>query len=675
MINLDGKNLCSFCFAPIEEAEERCNCCGKFQNETEEPNDYLSIGSILSGEFLVGHVLGHGGFGATYLGYDLKQNRKVAIKEYFPARFCYRVRGEDEVQIRQRDGDEKAFREGAERFYNEATNITLFQENPIIIDVYSFFYENNTCYFVMEYVQGITLKDYVDEHGGRLDPNDCCKLLFPVLDAMHAMHEKNVLHRDISPDNIYITSDGTIKLLDFGAARQKMEADERSLSVVLKQGFAPIEQYQRKGKQGPWTDVYALAATIYYCVSGTVPRAVTERIGDDRLVPLRDLGILPETTFSDIIEKAMAIQVVDRVQTSEKFKRLLEPYANGGVEPLGKKKAADSSKVKKIVTISAIAAAFVAAGVVIKVTMFPSETDSTVATVPVVSTMPDQDEDSVEPVRTAEPEETVVPEDDSSSSESIVPFETAAPEEEVSTEEEPVEEIIYVKWKDKKLGKEIAKELSVDVSEVTPDMLSGVKSLVIKEQKISNWKDLKDLPNLKKLTIEHGKISSINDFVGLEQLESLKLMKNQIKKIDGIEKLKNLKELNLYDNELKDITPLKKLGKIEKLNLENNEISEIKVLKELKNLKELNLRNNMILDTDTMKQLKKQVSKYKGTQSDQKVHPVVATPQPTVVESTPEPVYVATPTPTPTYVAPSTPAPTPTPAPTKDPLAGLREVY
>ena len=194
----------------------------------------------------------------------MKMDMKVAIKEYLPDTIAYRTPG---ATLMSTYAGEKhdAYQLGAEKFYEEARTIAKFNGHPNIINVQQFFYENNTAYFVMEYIEGIDLKKYATQKGGKLNEQEVLKIILPIVDALIVVHSVGVLHRDISPDNIYITNDGTVKLLDFGAAGQVLGEHSKSLSVILKPGFAPIEQYQTKGKQGPWTDVYALAATMYYC--------------------------------------------------------------------------------------------------------------------------------------------------------------------------------------------------------------------------------------------------------------------------------------------------------------------------------------------------------------------------------------------------------------------------
>lgn len=201
-----------------------------------------------------------GGFGITYLGFDLKLDARIAVKEYYPIGLALRNPGSTMVTVSNAEQGE-SFKTGAEKFYNEAKMVAKFNGNPNIVSVHDFFYENDTVYFVMGYLQGQTLKSYMKKK--TVTEGQAVNIFQQISNALLASHGMNILHRDISPDNIMLCDDGSIRLLDFGAARQVMAEQSQSLSVILKQGFAPLEQYQQKGKQGAWTDIYALGATIY----------------------------------------------------------------------------------------------------------------------------------------------------------------------------------------------------------------------------------------------------------------------------------------------------------------------------------------------------------------------------------------------------------------------------
>lgn len=215
----------------------------------------LPPGSVLAGQYIIEQVLGQGGFGITYMAKDHKSGAKVAVKEFFPDAMATRTQTTVTAFAGERG---ESFAYGKTCFLKEAETLAEFIGNPNIVQVYSYFEENGTAYFVMDFVEGISFEQYIREHGGRVGYEEAEKILLPVMDALAAVHSRGIIHRDVTPDNIYITRDGTVRLLDFGAARYSLGDRSRSLDVVLKHGFAPKEQYTRHGKQEPYTDVYTL---------------------------------------------------------------------------------------------------------------------------------------------------------------------------------------------------------------------------------------------------------------------------------------------------------------------------------------------------------------------------------------------------------------------------------
>jgi serine/threonine protein kinase len=242
---------------------------------------YLSPGTLLHNQYQIARMLGHGGFGITYLAWDNNLETKLAIKEYMPRDFATRNSTNAEISTFAGDAKEN-FAYGLERFLEEARTLAKFQQHAGIVRVQNFFKANGTGYMVMEYVDGFTLKDYLTNKG-KLSWEQTLKLFMPVMDALREVHKHGILHRDISPDNIYLCRDNRIKLLDFGSARYALGGHSRSLSVVVKAGYAPEEQYRTKGKQGAWTDVYSVAASMYRCVTGVVPPDALDRLDEDEL--------------------------------------------------------------------------------------------------------------------------------------------------------------------------------------------------------------------------------------------------------------------------------------------------------------------------------------------------------------------------------------------------------
>ena len=306
MIDVNGKKLCEYCFSEV--TGNVCSHCRYVSGNFSMDNTLLKIGAILENRYLIGGLLGKGGFGITYLAYDMKLDCKVAIKEYYPVGMVNRQVGNPMVTVMKSDAV-NTFRDGARKFYDEAKLVAQFNGNPNIVNVSDFFYANNTAYFVMGYVKGQTLKSFLLENGV-LSKEQSVRIIQDITNALQAAHGMKVLHRDISPDNIMLCTDGTIKLLDFGAARAVSNTMQQNMSVVLKQGFAPLEQYQRQGNQGPWTDIYSLGATIYYSMTGKVLKDPMSRMEDDSKFLSNEYGI--PSDIWNIIKKCLELKPEDR---------------------------------------------------------------------------------------------------------------------------------------------------------------------------------------------------------------------------------------------------------------------------------------------------------------------------------------------------------------------------
>ena len=280
-------------------------------------------GAMLENRYIIGDILGFGGFGITYSAWDSKLEMRVAIKEYYPSSLVNRIPGSNRVEIfSEKKRDE--FEKGLTRFLGEAQNMAKFSGNKNIVSVYNYFKENGTAYLVMEYLDGVSLKEYTHEKGEKLPYAEVIEITVSVLAALKTLHKNHIIHRDISPDNIFMCNDGTVKLIDFGAARFANETDEaKTLSVILKPGFAPPEQYRSKGKQGPWTDIYALGATMYRIVTGVVPEeSVNRNVQDTLKEPKEYVPEIPKY-FNNILMKTMALQPQLRFQNVEELERKL----------------------------------------------------------------------------------------------------------------------------------------------------------------------------------------------------------------------------------------------------------------------------------------------------------------------------------------------------------------
>lgn len=308
---------CSKCMNPIEETDVECPFCGTTLN-ADVPSHHLAPGTILNNKFMVGAALGEGGFGITYIGRDTKLDMKVAIKEYYPNGYVNRSNTISPAVNSSTSGERKDFFDtGRDRFLREAQILAKFSGSTGIVDVRDFFEENNTAYIVMEYLDGQTLKEYL-KNKGTLTPEQTIRLLMPVMESLKKVHTQGLIHRDISPDNIMLV-DGHVKLLDFGAARNVSATANKSLSVMLKPGYAPEEQYRSKGDQGPWTDVYALCATMYKCITGITPDDSTQRVFSDELKTPSALGISIDPVIEKALLKGLNVMQKDRYQSIDEL--------------------------------------------------------------------------------------------------------------------------------------------------------------------------------------------------------------------------------------------------------------------------------------------------------------------------------------------------------------------
>lgn len=311
------ERLCLNCMTD-KGNNERCRHCGFDERNPASHSIALPFRTLLNDRFVVGRILGQpGGFGITYLAWDSVLESAVAIKEYMPLASVSRIPGTTAVKANS-EHDQVQFSKGLSIFLNEAKTLAQFS-HPNIARIRDFFKANNTAYLVMDYHRGVPLDEYIAQHGGRLKEEQALAVMLPILDGLKAIHQCKFLHRDIKPRNIYITGAGIPILLDFGAARLALGDSTNSLTVMLSRGFAPFEQYHEKGAQGPWSDIYACGATLYYLVTGVAPPDAIERRHNDQLLAPKRLNPALSDTFNDAIIKALSINPNDRPKNVEQF--------------------------------------------------------------------------------------------------------------------------------------------------------------------------------------------------------------------------------------------------------------------------------------------------------------------------------------------------------------------
>ena len=322
---MDMSYFCANCMEKISTYQDTCPHCGFCNTDYTPPSHALVPMTVLQGRYLIGRVLGAGGFGITYVARDLKVDKKVCIKEFFVRGSMYREGSTSEMVSLITDGNvsERLYYANLEKFEQEAKILGRFDNVPGIVGVSDYFHENNTAYIVMEYLEGITLKAYVQSNGGRITWEDLSDRLRPVFSSLQALHDQGVYHRDLSPDNIMLLRDGSLKVFDFGGARIDTDGHGASSMIIRKIGYSPIEQYSR-GKQGPWTDVYAMAATLYYCLAGKAPADSTDRAGEiDSLEKFESLNIKVPKNVEKAIYKGLAVKPDDRYRSMADFEQAL----------------------------------------------------------------------------------------------------------------------------------------------------------------------------------------------------------------------------------------------------------------------------------------------------------------------------------------------------------------
>ena len=373
----------------------------KFGVKPQKPNPRcLAVNTVLAGKYLVGPVLGEGGFGITYAGYDLNMETRIAIKEYFPVELVTRdttrrstgkgggasgdqvsgsasTSGGGSDRVISLSGEKsKTYQQGLKKYVDEARNVSQFSGIPGIVSVKDFFYENDTAYIVMEYIEGVSLKEYLKQRGGKVSEEEALAIIRPVLEALEKVHAAGIVHRDISPDNIMLTfaeqgnaeqpsasntashdvshtasasasavstatpaiiygNISAVKLIDFGAARMTAKNDQKSLTIILKHGYAPEEQYRSHGEQGPWTDVYALCAVFYRMLTGKVPEPAMDRLFSDGLKRPEELGSKVSPAVSEAIMRGLAVKKEDRIQSVRELTDAL--YAGKKLKKKGKR--------------------------------------------------------------------------------------------------------------------------------------------------------------------------------------------------------------------------------------------------------------------------------------------------------------------------------------------------
>lgn len=312
--------MCPNCFE-MKYKNGRCQACGWREGDIREDPNILPVGEVLNGRYILGKAFGRGGFGITYLACDLRHGDLCAVKEYFPGRLAHREMGN--ASVRYSYSNEGDYLYGKKQFFREAQTLYTLKGIRSVVEVKEYFEKNNTAYMTMEYVRGKNLKECVLQEAALPSAERVKNYLIDLLLTLKEVHQFQLLHRDISPQNIIVQPDGSLKLIDFGAARFVMNERSRSLSVVLKPGYAPPEQYSSRGEQGPWTDLYALGATLYFFATKQTVQDAMDRLEKDEVIPIGELRPDIPESVGYIIDHCLKLNSKDRFRSTDEALEIL----------------------------------------------------------------------------------------------------------------------------------------------------------------------------------------------------------------------------------------------------------------------------------------------------------------------------------------------------------------
>lgn len=316
-------NVCPYCWSG-QLRQGSCTHCHR-KAEGNRRSDALPLGTILKNRYTVGQVLGNGGFGITYSAWDRHSGCRVALKEMFPATAAHRAT--DRMTVVPAAEHAEFFRELQERFEREAQLLLQLRGRDNLIQVYDLFRCNGTAYYAMEFLEGCDLQAYCKSHGP-MSWNTLAPMMREVLQVLGGLHRMNLIHRDVSPDNLFLTNDNHVHLIDFGSVRTYN--GNSHFTTHLKDAFAPWEQYISNGNQGPWTDIYSLSVTMYLLLTGNIPPNAGARKNGAQVTPLRTLAPAVPEYVAAAIEKGMSVSISQRFQTAESFLAALGLQSSAG---------------------------------------------------------------------------------------------------------------------------------------------------------------------------------------------------------------------------------------------------------------------------------------------------------------------------------------------------------
>lgn len=562
-----------------------CISCGFSEEKYKKSIDksILPPGIELEGRYILGSILGRGGFGITYIAWDKVLNVAMAIKEFYPRDYSERNENTLEISTYSKEHEEK-FEYYKEKFLNEARILAKFSHDDGIVSVQDIITANNTVYIVMFYIEGITLEEYTINENNRLSIEEVDSIMFRLMESLIVVHEAKLIHRDISPDNIYVTNDGKVKLLDFGAARIFEEAYTQNLSIILKQGYAPIEQYVAQSNQGPWTDIYSIGATYYRLLTGTKPMDSMSRLINDNLKGLIEQGARISPQKEKAIMKALAIKKEDRQSSILELMNDLKG---------GESKRFSKAKVRISIILVCILCLFVMAFFIYN-----------------------SNKDSIAHKETPQIQESVSPSTQEVSLEYEKPI--LEPEDVIEFRDPYFEEYFknvigkdVVYYKDINRIKEI-KIAGPYISYLIDDTWYGkivedayINSYILDTGENKDVGSIKSLEDLRYFTAlysftihsnQDAQVHELSKYLNPKKMLDISIINQQLESLDFLVPFKSLRSIVLRNNNLTDISQLKNFRYLSFLILNDNNISSIEALRDSEYLEVIDLSQTLVRD-------------------------------------------------------------------------------
>lgn len=582
-----AKKVCGYCFHT--SGGRMCRYCGKPLSKSTSDFDALPVGTRLNNRYVVGHVLGRGGFGIIYLVYDEQNDRTAALKEYYPERIAIRTHNNTDIEP-VTSAHLGEFTEGIERFIQEAQIISRFAESSEILGIYDVFRENGTACYVMDFIKGIPLKSFVEEHGA-ISAAQALFIAQKLLGALSVIHKEDVLHRDISPDNIMLCPNGSVRLIDFGSARTIAD-ESKSLSIILKAGYAPLEQYKRRGLQGGWTDIYSLSMSLCFAVTGEEPDDPLTRLDDDsRLTEL--LGQFPPA-FTEIIRRGGEIKVENRFKTAEEMLSAIKKCGISAQPIDGQLCRPKPTEHRTIVVKRSRKPIAVAAAAVTLVGAAAATTHIAGSQQPAISD-PSSGESNVENTDEVKNENRTIELTQAVTAKNIAGLNEDVPEVKIGGEMFPIN-ITELDLSDREITNQQIYNLS---------HLKQLKKLVLSGNYITDLSCLNGLSEMEVLNISNNNVADISFVETMPKLRVFSAENCGISDLSVFENKETLEQIYVGDNYVTDISPLKNCSRLTAVGVNEAQIDNIDALENKTELEKIYLTGCGLTSIEPLRNSKK----------------------------------------------------------------------